>query len=234
MARFMIACLVATACAIPNLGWQSVSASCGGGTNHWWARGVAGTGLSAHGTEFQSYIPGHWSVDRPSLSIWDHAAWIWHGSITNTNYGAVPSIEGGYYSGWFRSTGWTNGVVPYYTTSNGYGDSTSGLSYGSWYLTSGYGYYAQAVWGSPSWVKVGPYRFPSFNYTVGSSATNFSQGEILQSTNTWMDGGGGNRFQNYWTPNGTNWYLWGVNTDCADSPYWIQWVSSNSYNDGGY
>lgn len=152
----------------------------------------------------------------------DEASWlINNGQLSN-------SIEGGYFSGnWvYGSGGWFTGLLAYYTTSNG----SSGTR-GSTYLAANSPILMDVVSGGH--VTVGPTTF-SFSYTV-TNGTNFGQGEVLESTNTWMGNGSGNGFTGYWSPNGSSWYTWGSQTACANSPYWdILQSQPSDYRNGGY
>lgn len=83
-------------------------------------------------------------------------------------------------------------------------------------------------------VRVGPTTF-YFIYTV-TNGTNFGQGEVVgSSSGTWLGNGASNGFTGYWSPDGTNWYGWGSQTKCANSPYWdILQAYPSDYRNGGY
>jgi len=78
-----------------------------------------------------------------------------------------------------------------------------------------------------------PYTQINVGYSV-SSGNNYAQGEVTNSTQTYMGGGGGEYFNAYWSPDGDTWNLWGWIHICAQSPYWINSPNSYTYNNGGY
>jgi hypothetical protein len=191
---------------------------------NWYARSVSGHGTGVAGTMDQVSTPSTWSVDQSKNSTWDQAAWL----VSDTNIN--QALEVGLYSGYFPYDGsWTNGMLPYYTYNNG----ATGGRYGSPdYIPSdvlaSIGAEANAQ-GSFVW----NYVFLT-NYAV-YDAVNMAQGEVTQSTATYMGNGTGYANEGYWLPGGSStWYPWGFETTCANSPYWIDAYNSNHWTAGGY
>ncbi len=197
----------------------AVAATCSTDGNHWYAQ--ARSGCCDNGTLQVTFLPSHWSVNHPADSTTDEGTWI----IDNSNQNVA--IESGYYSGYFPYDGsWTNGLSPYYTVNNGGSGQRSHSS-----LAAGSGIDIDAVSGGRA--DIGSTRF-NLSYSV-PNGFNFGMGEVVSSTSTWMGGGSGESFSSYWSPNGgTNWYQWGYNNDCNNSPYWISQSSGDSWSNGGY
>jgi len=200
---------------------QAAAATCGTDGNHWYAQALSG--CCDTGTLQVTFLPTHWSVYHPANSTTDEGTWI---ADNNANFS--PSIESGYYSGYFPYDGsWTNGLLPYYTVNNG----ASGHRCGNCYLPAGEGIDIDAISGGRA--DIGSTSF-HFSYTV-TNGSNYAQGEVVSSTRTWMGGGSGETFTAYWSPNhGTNWYQWGYNNDCNNSPYWVSQSNGHTWSNGGY
>jgi hypothetical protein len=199
---------------------QAAAATCATDGNHWYAQ--ARSGCCDTGTLQVTFLPEHWSVYHPADSTTDEGTWI----LDNNNENIA--IESGYYSGYFPyDRSWTNGLLPYYTLNNG----ASGHRCSTCYLSAGEGIDIDAVTGGRA--DIGSTTF-NFSYSV-PNAFNFGMGEVVSSTATWMGGGSGETFDAYWSPNyGANWYLWGYNNDCNNSPYWISQSSGHEWSNGGY
>jgi hypothetical protein len=196
---------------------------------HWYARSTSGHG-SVSGTEDTLLSPTTWSVSHPYNSTWDQAAWLQN----NSNLG--NALEGGLYSGYFPYNGsWTNGLLGYYTINNGGAGANNGtflptnknLGLGVQSGANGVFVYnntdnALIVW------------FNS-NYAVSTPAVNMSQGEVTQTSGTWMGNGSGYPNEAFWLASGSSsWQLWGQNTPCANSPYWDNKATNYSWTAGGY
>ena len=194
--------------------------------NHWYGKAISGSG-STDGTRLDTTTPSSWSVAQNSTS--DEAAWIYS---TNQSSSAT---ETGYYSGyWPYSGGFTNSLVPYDTTGNGY--------YGWHWLTNpipantsltleAYGNTSNSI-GDQFWGSTGSQAF-SNPQTLPSPRTNMGQGEVTSSTASWMGGGSGETFTAYWGGSSA-FYPWGSHNDCQNSPYWINSGGGNLYQNGGY
>lgn len=167
-----------------------------------------------------------WSVPGGGQNFSDEAVWVLNASNTGN------SLEGGFYSGWGPQSGFTNGMLPYYTTGNGTGENDGVGKYlsantGIWLnVTSAYN-------GSGGFVGVGPYSFTGIQYTISSPAQNAQQGETTAS-NIWMGGGSGETFNAKWENTSRNFYSWGFNNPCVDSPYSFNSTSGSSFSNGGY
>ncbi len=202
--------------------------TCGNDGNHWYGRATSGSGSTNAGTELTSTTPASWSVASGSTT--DEAAWIY-----STNQPS-SAVETGYYSGqWpYGSGGFTNSLVPYDTTGNGYygwnwpnnpipaSTSLQLTNFGDTTGSNGY-----IFWGS-----TGSQAF-SNPQTLPAPRTNMGQGEVVANTATWMGGGAGENFTGYWTDN-QNWYGWSGHNDCNNSPYWVNSGGASLYANGGY
>jgi hypothetical protein len=141
-------------------------------------------------------------------------------------------VESGYFSGYwpYNTTYWTNGLVAYTTKGNGVYNGYYGKHGG--YLTAGQGIDIDAL--ANGRADIGSYTLTWSGYSV-PNGFNSAQGEVTASTNSWMGGGSGEQFSAYWSPNyGGNWYLWGYNTDCNNSPYWVSQSNGHTWSNGGY
>jgi hypothetical protein len=201
------------------------------GTNkNWRVQSSSGSGSTVTGASAAGLTPKNWSADYNSSSGSDEAVWV----ITQNS--ETSSLEVGYATGWIPYDGnqWTYGLRAYSTIKGGtigHIDPTGHTFGPQEYIT------AQAFTNGAFAVFDDNYSWQTWwtNYNVATPAYPMQQGEVTQSTNTWMGGGGGQRFYGDWTDNyGKNWYQWGYNDDCNDDPYWIQNHGPNSWANGGY
>jgi hypothetical protein len=168
-----------------------------------------------------------------------------------------PDVEAGFYSGyWIYNTNnqgarFTTGLVAYYTEDGG-GNLAKAANASNFltanvstqvYSISGTGINNVVVFQQPS-TYIAQWNL---NYTVASgsqNAMNQEQGEIGNGTGTlaktWMGNGNASGSEQqvvgYWSPDGSNWYLWGglAPTYCQDSPYWLNWSQGPGFQDGGF
>lgn len=198
--------------------------TCAHDGSHWYGQSWSGYGNGTDGTEIQTTTPANWSVDQNANSTTDEAAWL----INHNNQ--INSVEAGYYSGyWPYGGGWTNGLVPYYTTDDGAGGQHASNYYipastaaGMWVLANG------------SNTQVTVYGWsPILAYSVGTPRWNYMQGEVTLSTNTWMGGGSGEGFTGYWVDTSGAGHNWGFHSDCSNSPYWVSSSGASSWSNGG-
>jgi hypothetical protein len=186
----------------------------------YYARATSGFGTTVRGTQVITLTPTSWSVDSPD-SAWDEAAWL----VKETN--GNNALEVGFYSGWFPyDNSWTDGLVPFYTVNNG---SPGFRLYGQYVPGGAWAYMEANHWAA---ARVGGYEF-NIRYSVGTPRLNLSQGEIINSDQTWMGGGAGEAFWGFWG-DGSYWYAWGHHNDCSNSPYWITSQGPYAWTNGGY
>lgn len=204
-----------------------LAAGCSGGAGgHYYTVAQSGSDTTI-GTGAQTTTWTHWSVANNGVNFSDEAVWISNQSNGNN------ALEGGFYSGSGSNVPWTNGLLPYYTTNNGqneYDDAGQYLPSNTsiWLnVTSAYN-------GSGAFVGVGSNNMYPGNYSVSTPAQNFSQGEVYNNSGVWMGGGSGETFDAKWEDTHRNFYSWGFNNDCADSPYFINNNSPSSWTSGGY
>jgi len=71
-------------------------------------------------------------------------------------------------------------------------------------------------------------------YYVTAPRQNYAQGEVVQSSKTWLAGGSTPEpFQAYWQDaNGT--YQWGYHQDCVNPPYYLNKLGASTWNNGGH
>jgi hypothetical protein len=196
---------------------------------HFYAQALSG--YPAVGTRLHSNAPTQWSV-RYDTGVFSHSATMDEASWVTNQFDVTNSIEGGYFSGRFPyDNTWTNSLLPYITFKDGtYGGNKTYAG-----IPGGTSINEDVVEGSSGYVNVYTSNFP-FNYSV-ANGTNVGQGEIYDPTGSsasWMGNGSGNSFTGYWSNNGTNWYNWGWNNDCANSPYWGNSTGASTFQNGGY
>jgi len=209
--------------------WPPLLAAAGPATcdqsNHWYAQ--TQSGCCSYGTGIETTTPLHWSVNRASDSTTDEAAWV----IDNNNEDIA--IEAGYYSGFFPTSGtWTNSLVSYATLNQGEtGIVGTAIAANSDIFMDGWA--INYIGGScgPEGADVAGTSF-RFCYDE-PSGWNFAQGEVTNSTATWMGGGTGESFTAYYSNDHTDWYLWGTQNGCWNSPYWLKLPSKYTYSNGG-
>lgn len=224
--------LFASVCAVIVLVvWPPLLAEAAGNncsfSNHWYAQ--AQSGCCAYGTGIETTTPAHWSVNRASNSTTDEAAWL---LAQNNN---TIGIEAGYYSGWFMyNNTWTNSLVSYETRDVGNCCGATGGSFGPNSNVFMDAWAVAYIGGNcgPEGADVGitQFRF-CYDEPIG---VNFAQGEVTESTATWMGGGSGESFTAYYSNDHTHWYLWGFINSCVNSPYWIKVANGHTYSNGGY
>jgi hypothetical protein len=219
---------VALPAALPTSAAQA--ATCGAGAGHYY--GAATSGTSNYGTEAQIWTWNKWSVNKDNAQDFsDEGVW----SIDDNNRN--DALEVGFFSGYGAgningASGWTNGMVPYYTLNNG------GKEYDEWgtFLPSDtyIWMFAQAD-GSNSFAYVNGQLNTSMNYTVNQPRLSYTQGEVYDNDNVWMGGGTGDSSTLYWLNSAGAANHWAYLTTCDNSPYWAS--SSNGtyfFANGGY
>jgi hypothetical protein len=189
---------------------------------NWHAVAASGYANNVVGTAAWTTSWSSWSV--PSGAFSNVAVWIYDDS---GHY-----LEGGFYSGAGSNVPWTNGMLPYYTLNNG----TTQFNGAGDYLTANASTWIEAHdWTGPysTYVHVQSFYLYPGTYTMLTPRHNYFQGET-SNTSAWMGGGSGETFSALWEDNGSSWHYWGFHNDCADSPYWINSLGSDSWTIGGY
>jgi hypothetical protein len=215
----------------------SANASCGHtGTGHYYAASNSGGGTTT-ATQYHTTTWTSWSVPNNGVNFSNEAVWLGQ-SGNNAN-----SIEVGFYSGLGNNVAWTNGMLPYYTYSNGNGEYDAAGSP----VPSGANLYVYAQTGLNGHHATGKLTqiggafavtLDIGNYVVNTPRQNFMQGEIYNNSSVWM-GGGSEQFNMAWQdvanyPNGT-WFAWSsMNGLCADNPYTYSQYNSQTWTNGGY
>ncbi len=220
----------AAAAAIPALPHTAAfAAGCGanpGEAPHWRAVALSGSGSTVIGTQLFTTTPLHWSVGANN-STSDEAAWLRYANDP------ASSVEGGFYTGFwpYNSGGFTNGLLPYATTGNG----IAGAQLPGGYVPANSGVILNVRANDSNGTTVVSVNGGSsaLGYSVQSPRQNYAQGEVTQTSSTWMGGGSASEpFNAYWQDaNGT--YAWGSHSDCVDPPYYLNSTGANSWNNGG-
>lgn len=229
-ARYGLSILTgASATAILLVLWPTAAAAIVGNcnaANHWYAQ--VQSGCCAYATGILTGTPAQWSVDHPANSTTDEASWL----IDPYNY--AIAIEAGYYSGYFfYNNSWTNSLKSYMTLNNGTCCGATGATVAAnkylWMDDFVVDYIGPC---GTEGADVGGTQFRFCYYEP--RGINYAQGEVTASTKTWMGGGqGGEGFAGYWSPDASNYYLWGNMTGCYNSPYWLSIKNSYEYWNGG-
>jgi hypothetical protein len=195
--------------------------------DHWYAQSQSG--CCAYGTGIETTTPAHVSVNRSANSSTDEGVWV----LDNYNNGI--GIEAGYYSGYFEyNNTWTNSLVSYMTlnvgnccgATGGAIAANSNIFMDDWAIN----YIGGSCGPEGADVGINHFRF-CYDEPAG---VNFAQGEVTESTSTWMGGGSGEAFTAYYSNDHSNWYLWGYINACHNSPYWVNVSSGHTYSNGGY
>ncbi|MDA8397117.1 MAG: hypothetical protein M0Z29_04575 [Actinomycetota bacterium] len=205
---------------------------------HWYAEGASGYGNSVTGTGADTTVWSHYSEDKTDSGFTDQAAWLenWNGAPNSSQ-----SLEGGFYSGLGNNIPWTNGVLPYDTYSNGYGehDVNDPLSLGTgvWIAVS----ICNGCGGSL--MQVGSYveAIDGGRYQISTPRYNYSQAEVGGQTpneygdnnpTSWICGGSGDNMSMYWGSSG--WNEWGFVNTYVDSPYQVSSNGKSVWSCSGY
>lgn len=221
-----------------NLGAPAVAlaGSCPNTSTYWYSKAVSGTGSTVLGTGAYTTTWSSWSVDHAQFggtgAFSDEGQWV-------TGTYLSSSLEAGFYSGYGNNIAWTDSILPYSTYSNGSGevDINSALP-ASTYIWVAVASYDTNVPGSVSYMSVGGNysQIAGGSYMVSPPRQNFAQGEIGHSTSatSWMGGGSGESFSQYWLDTSGSWNSWGSHSDCNNSPYWVSAGGANQWSNGGY
>jgi hypothetical protein len=130
-------------------------------------------------------------------------------------------------------------MLPYSTYSNGAGeyDIMSPLTSGKYVWVEVESKDPSVSWSSSSaTVDAVNWNIAGGTYVVSSPRNNFAQGEVGHSTSatSWMGGGSGEQFAEYWLGTSGVWSHWGSMSVCNNSPYWATQASSSQWSNGGY
>ncbi|MGH9123587.1 MAG: hypothetical protein ACRDZ8_02535 [Acidimicrobiales bacterium] len=206
------------------------AAGCGSTDGHGRANAYSGAGDNV-GTGVITNTWSSWFLQNYSKDFAVDAAWL----ANNNNYN--DSIEAGISTGETVYGSWASTIYPYYTLNNGQNETD--------YLTQVFPtntvigmdiwQYAPGSGGTNIYVGnnsgVGGYLYLNGSYYVGTPRLNFSQGEVNPGVAPNTMSGGEDGFIGYYLPyQGAQWTLWGFQTECADSPYYI-YPYSGSPND---
>lgn len=186
---------------------------------------MSGTGTQ-YGTAGTSSTPSSGWYNTQPTGFSDEAVWV----INESTQGA---LEVGWYSGYGIGCGcFSSGLQYYYTVNNGLNEHDNVWNY----MTPGSTYNFKANHSSAFHAKIYAARSDGAQVWQPTASDNYnlygtgdSQGEVYQPGSmgpaTWS--------AIQWSPDGTNWYNWGFNSDCANSPMHVQWLSNNSYKNWG-
>ncbi len=216
--------LAAASTALPQTSTVALAAECQHDSVHYYAQALSGYSNSVSGTGAWTTSWSTWYVST-SNGFSDVAVWLWDDS--------GHFLEGGFYTGAGVTVPWTNSMLPYYTLDNGQHEH----DYAGDVLTTNANTWME-VHDQPStystYVKIQSFYLYPGTYTMLTPRHNFSQGEVATNTSTWMGGSGsGETFSGLWSDSGGSWHYWGFHNDCANTPYWIKSVSSDSWTIGG-
>lgn len=214
---------VPTALAYPSCGWTS--------GDHYRTKATSASGDwrdIGTGVQTNSWANWHVDTDNGNKGFSNDAAWLWD----NNDY---SSIEAGFYTGYGYTWPFNDGMLPYYTTSNGeFADRAAGdfipASSSTWMAgTTTYG-------NNDARAYVYNHYFGLSTYHVNTPRTNQANSEVDASGGSWMSGGAGENFDGYWQDTSYNFSAWGFNNNCADGQpgYWISNSGKFAWSSGGY
>jgi hypothetical protein len=205
------------------------AATCTNGGGHYYGQGWSGTGN--YGTEAQIWTWAHWSVNKNNPNDFsDEAVW----SINNNNIN--NALEVGFFSGHGNGdingqSGWTNGMLPYYTLNNGANEYDA---WGNFLPSNQYIWmFAQAL-DTNSYAYVNGQLVKTTNYVVNQPRLGFTQGEVYDNAGIWMGGGsGGDSSTLYWLDSSGANHYWAWLNDCSNAPYWVSSSGPHFFANGG-
>jgi hypothetical protein len=200
---------------------------------HYYGYANSGFGTTI-GTAATTTTWAHYSVQSSPAAFSDEASWLTQTTSNGTLDPQASSIEGGFYSGQGANPAWTNLILPYWTETDGgnehdYAADGLGTSTGVTIYVEG-DYSSQAAK-----VEVGGHSFSLGSYVVNTPRGNYAQGEV-DSQNSWMGGGSGESFQQYFEPESTigSFNLWGELSVGHTSPFSASKSSNSVWSNSGY
>lgn len=164
----------------------------------------------------------------------DEASWLWQTNSYGTPEPQLSSIEGGFYSGAGANPIWTTAVLPYWTETNGLNEhdyAADAFAPGTGITIYVEGHYLTQA----AKVEVGGNSFNLGSYVVNTPRGNYAQGEV-DSKNTWMGGGSGESFTQYFEPELTigSFETWGELSAGYDLPFSASRASNSVWSNSGY
>lgn len=149
------------------------------------------------------------------------------------------AIEAGFYSGYGEEIQWTNSMLPYSAYGNGLfeHDINSPLTPNKYIWIEVESHDNTIPWSSSSaTVDTLQWTIYGGTYGVGLPRRRQAQGEIGHTTaaTSWMGGGSGESFAEYWLDTSGIWHNWTSMAVCNDSPYWVSQTSGSQWSNGGY
>lgn len=235
------------------------TSSCPNGNQNWYARATAPTNAgTSDGSNIIESMPDAGTYNVGAQGGTDEAAWVVNYTWLAENAAGDDASNGGFEIGWFMgiwpyATSYTYyyNPHPYYTTFNG----TNGTLMSSNDLPEN----GDSVRYLSGYDDTTCPNLDVFNVTTGDDIVNsgfctdnngiivptprdnLSQGEVASNDpgnqeSAWMGGNDGNGLDStghYQDDSNHNYYNWGSFATCSNTPFWINTVSSNEWENGG-